>query len=48
MYPNHHLSEFLIQKYQLLVNANTPTPEVIMPKPPIEGLSEIFIPKYDT
>jgi hypothetical protein len=48
MYPTHHLSSFLLEKYKLLIDANTPSPECILPKPPVEGLDTAFIPKYDT
>lgn len=38
MYPTHHLSNFLLEKYKLLIQANTPTPENIMPKAPVENM----------
>ena len=47
MYPTHHLSSFLLEKYKLLTNANTPSPQIILPKPLIEGIEEVFMPKYD-
>ncbi len=48
MYPTHHLSSFLLEKYKLLIDANTPSPDCLLPKPPVEGVDTAFIPKYDT
>ena len=35
MYPNHHLSSFLLEKYCLLVKAGAETPQFILPKSPL-------------
>ena len=32
MYPNHHLSSFLLDKFQVLVSAKIENPLVVLPK----------------